>query len=630
MEGTTVFDANAATVAGGDLYGDYQIMYILFSGNITMSRYRGQNPFTSSQVFILQTPTSDVQFHGYTEIKDSYSAGVIVYFRGNISALFSGVTKFVNNTGLQGGFVLNDNASVAFLGQTHFEGNQGGISRIIMLENCRPSMISGEFLFLDNDSGMLLSNTEINLEGDFKFKFITQCISDPRYGCITALGSAIIINGSMLIDSGNIANAVPAIYSYNTSINMYGNYKFTNHNNIFSNGGVVFSLRSMLSFDGNFSFISNSAFGRGGAICALYSELSFHGSHVYANNSANAGGVISLGILTVIHFSDLSVIFDHNRAERGAIFHHDDILNAIDCLDDADIPFIIVPLSVRTECFFSKPINVDVTNIGNIASDVGNVIFGGNLERCNRENAAKTFINLFHTDDSIRNVTSNPYQVVFCKNDTPITTTRLREYSTITIKTIPGKLSTVSVAGLNQLLKPISSTVRAEISKSSFTGAHDQVRLGSFQSSQLTNDSCTTLNYRVFTQASHINLTLYAEGPCNKLGSAAVVMKFEFGPCPDGFQLVGDECICEADLLRYTTTCNIDDESIQNGGNFWVGGLYDDNGSYVGIMSFPNCPFDYCIKETVNFTLQNPDKLCSQSLRYYLWPVYGELQPYIW
>ena len=90
-------------------------------------------------------------------------------------------------------------------------------------------------------------------------------------------------------------------------------------------------------------------------------------------------------------------------------------------------------------------------------------------------------------------------------------------------------------------------------------------------------------------------------------------MKFELGPCPDGFQLAGDECICEADLLKYTTTCNIDDESIQNGGNFWAGGLYDDNGSYVGIMTFPNCPFDYCIKETVNFTLQNPDKQCAHN-----------------
>ena len=79
-----------------------------------------------------------------------------------------------------------------------------------------------------------------------------------------------------------------------------------------------------------------------------------------------------------------------------------------------------------------------------------------------------------------------------------------------------------------------------------------------------------------------------------KLGSVAVVMKFELRSCPDGFQLAGDECICEADLLKYIMTrCNINDESIQNGGNFWAGGLYDDNGSYVGIMSFPICRLLY-------------------------------------
>jgi predicted outer membrane repeat protein len=614
VEGTSVFDANAATVGGGDLFGEYQVMYILFSGNTTMSRYTGLSPLTSGQVSIIQTTMSDIQFHGYTEIKDSYSTKVIVFFRGNVSAVFSGVTKFTNNTSLEGGFMLNDDASIAFFGQTHFESNHGGVGGIITLENSRPSMISGEFLFQDNDSGMHLLNTEIKFEGDFKFNFITKCISDPRYGCITALGSTITINGSFLMNSGNIANTVPAIYSYNTSFKMYGNCKFINHNNRLGDGGTVFSLRSMLYFDGNISFISNSASGRGGAICALYSELFLRGNHVYANNIANTGGVISLGILTVIHFSGLAVIFDNNRAERGAIFHHDDILNAIDCLDDASIPFVVVPFSVRTECFFSEPFNVIVTNIGNnIASDVGNVIFGGNLERCNRKDAAETFINLFHTDDSILNVTSNPYQVVFCKDKQPITTTRLRKYSTIAIKTIPGKLFTVSVAGLNQLLKPISSTVRAEISKSSFPAAQALTRLGSFQSSQLTGHSCTTLNYRVFTQASHVNLTLYAEGPCNKLGSAAVVMEVELGSCPDGFQLAGDECMCEADLLKYTIVCNIDDESIQNSGNFWAGGLYDDNGSYVGIVAFPNCPFDYCVKAIVNFTLRDPDKQCAHN-----------------
>ena len=62
------------------------------------------------------------------------------------------------------------------------------------------------------------------------------------------------------------------------------------------------------------------------------------------------------------------------------------------------------------------------------------------------------------------------------------------------------------------------------------------------------SNSCTELNYRIFTQASSIDLILYAEGPCNKLGAAAKTVSIKLGPCPDGFQLVGDECICAGEL----------------------------------------------------------------------------------
>ena len=132
--------------------------------------------------------------------------------------------------------------------------------------------------------------------------------------------------------------------------------------------------------------------------------------------------------------------------------------------------------------------------------------------------------------------------------------------SSITVNTIPGKLFSLSVAGLNQLLKPIASIIRAEISTKSNTTA----RLGSFQGNQqVSSDSCAELSYRIFTQAPSIYLTLYAEGPCNKLGTAAKGVKIELEPCPDGFELVGDECACEVDLLKYTTACNVDDKSIQ-------------------------------------------------------------------
>ena len=315
-----------------------------------------------------------------------------------------------------------------------------------------------------------------------------------------------------------------------------------------------------------------------------------------------------MGLFAIINFDNLEVIFNNNRAQRGAIFYHDDILSAVDCLDDDGIPAPIQSLSIRTQCFFTTAENVNVINIGNAASDIGNILFGGNLKRCNREHAAQEFIDLFHTDDSVQNITSNPYQIVFCRNDRSFIVPS-RALPPITITTIPGKLFSVSLAGQNQLLTSISTTVRAEISAQSNLTS----RLGSFQSSQMIKDSCTNLNYSVFSQAKSTELTFYAEGPCNKLGTAAIKVQVELGSCPNGFELVVDECICEADLLIYTSMCNVNDETILNNGNFWARGLYDDNGSYIGIESFPNCPFDYCKKEAVNFTLLYPDKQCAHN-----------------
>ena len=592
VEGTSLFDANEA-VSGSALYG-HNFKCIMFSGNTTLSRNRGRVS-RSSQIHILSHSTiiSEIRFSGHTEIEDGYNIGIVTLI-GKVQALFRGITKFINNTGVEGGLYVLSNASIAFFGQTYFQGNRGGTITLSDSKPSSPSMISGEAIFLDNDSGLSLQYSEIILEGDFNF--IRN--SGSLFGCITAIESTVKINGTMLMT----AETGPAIYSYSSTIMMYGEYKFANHT-VVGDGGAVSALRSTLYLDGNISFTSNVASNRGGAFRAVNTELYFTGRHAFTNNSANAGGVFSISFFSVFHFNDFTVTYEDNRAERGAILHHDDILNAVDCFNDAGFP---EPLSIRTLCFFSLPENVDITLTNNTASDGGNILFGGNLRRCNQQQAAETFMSLFHTDDSIQNISSNPYQIVFCKNETPIIV-RSMQSPYINITTIPGKLFSVSVAGLNQLLKPISSTIRAEISaESTFTA-----RLGSFQSKQLTNNSCTKLNYHILTQASTINLTLYAEGPCNKLGTAAKTVQIELEPCPDGFELVGDECTCEADLHKYTLICNVDDESIQNSGNFWAGGLYDDNASYIGIVSFPNCPFDYCTKETVKFTLMDPDKQCA-------------------
>ena len=403
----------------------------------------------------------------------------------------------------------------------------------------------------------------------------------------------------------NHAQIQSPVFFYNSSIAMFCVQCNFINNSMRDDGGVLYVLRSNLFFHGVISFVSNFARNRGGAIVALNSEVFLSGDHLYSNNSATAGGAISLGLFSVIHFNNLTMTCNNNRAEKGAVIYYDDTPNAVDCLDDVGFPAPLEPLFVRTECFFSIPVNVKITLINNTATNGGNILFGGNLRRCNREKAAQTFISLFHTDDSVQNITSNAYQLAYCVNNRP---SIVGKYSLTNVTTIPGKSFSLSVVGLNQLLKPIPSIIRAEASsvESNFT-----IRLGPFQSKQQTNNACANINYRVFTKASIIDLTLYAEGPCNKLGTSARTVRIKLRPCPNGFDLVGDECICEADLLRYTAMCYVDDESILNDGNFWAGGLYSNNGSYVGIVSFPNCPFDYCKKETINFTLLDPDKQCA-------------------
>ena len=601
MKGTSLFDANSATASGGGLFGS-TLMHIEFVGNTTFARNSGNNP-GSKQIAIGVTSMAEVLFSGYTIIKDSIGGGTAVFFQGNVHVTFNGTTKYTNNNGtLQ---VSDNNASITIIGNSYFRGNRGvTIALVADPGPSNPSLISGEAVFVDNDIGiMLITFSEIHLAGNLNFSD-NHC---SGFGCCVnaAIGSKVMINGTVLLNS-NTAKTGPAIFAHNSSISMFCIYCNFSNNSVIGSGGVIFSLRSKLHLEGNISFESNSALYRGGVIWVVTSEVYFIGHHVYENNSATVGGVFTMGLFAVVNFDNLEVTFDNNRAQRGAIFHLDDILSVVDCLDDGGVPAPLQSLSIRTQCFFTATEDVYVVNTGNAASDVGNILFGGNLKRCNRKHAAQEFINLFHTDDSVQNITSNPYQIVSCRNGRPFIVTSIA-LPPIIITTIPGKLFSVSVAGINQLLTPISTTVRAEIStQSNFT-----TRMGSFQSSQITKNSCTNLNYSVFSQAKSIELTIFPEGPCNKLGTAAIKVQIELGSCPNGFEFIGDECTCEADLLKYTSICNVNDETILNNGNFWARGLYDDNGSYIGIESFPNCPFDYCKKEAVNFTLLDPDKQCA-------------------
>ena len=102
---------------------------------------------------------------------------------------------------------------------------------------------------------------------------------------------------------------------------------------------------------------------------------------------------------------------------------------------------------------------------------------------------------------------------------------------------------------------------------------------------------------------------LYADEPCSRSGYPLKI-KVRFRSCPDGFSLsTQGRCTCEERLQRYTTECDINDQSIQHRSEFWVG---FDNQSR-GLILHPHCPFDYCKSETINITLNNSDVQCDHN-----------------
>ena len=79
--------------------------------------------------------------------------------------------------------------------------------------------------------------------------------------------------------------------------------------------------------------------------------------------------------------------------------------------------------------------------------------------------------------------------------------------------------------------------------------------------------------------------------------------------CPPGFDISesAKSCVCEQRLLQYSGThqCNITKGITRDSSRqFWVG--YD-NQSHELILH-PNCPFDYCVDDTVVFFLSNADQ----------------------
>ena len=91
--------------------------------------------------------------------------------------------------------------------------------------------------------------------------------------------------------------------------------------------------------------------------------------------------------------------------------------------------------------------------------------------------------------------------------------------------------------------------------------------------------------------------------------SYPVYIKISFRPCPPGFSLSKDppfRCDCNQLMKQLPgVKCHIQDQTISRSGLVWIS--TDGNET----VTASNCPYNYCNREEINITLEDPDSQCN-------------------
>ena len=280
---------------------------------------------------------------------------------------------------------------------------------------------------------------------------------------------------------------------------------------------------------------------------------------------------------------------------------------------------------LQQECFFQLPCQnlssgVDVRLVfqNNSADIAGSVLYGGAIDNCKLSHgldsysSGEVFDMIVHIDETDHNTTPNissdPLEICLCENS-------LLECVDVigTVCTAyPGETFQVSVLPVGQRYGTVPSGVVSIIDQ-------DKGHLPDSQHLQQANNTYTKLNYTVLSLPQTVYIVLHPDdSPCSSVfyPNTLYISVNLNQTCPPGFNLsqVEESCVYEPRLAQYTgehkctITNGVGNITHDSGRKFWVG--YDDQSH--GLILNSLCPFDYCVSQAVNFSLNNTDMQCAQ------------------
>ena len=555
-----------------------------------------------------------------------------------------GKSMFIGNSADTGGGIYVYNSTVNIRGESHFINNTAEHGGGLYVYNSSYVDISGINTFAYNSAkqhgGGIYTHDycTVSINGENHFKNNLAHDGGGIYthtSILSCSGDTIFTGNSALIEGGGISAVQQSIVS------LSGESRFTKNRS--QMGGAVLVYQSNLTTSGMTSFVANSAF-YGGAVHMFIGTVTFRGKGNLVENSAKVnGGALSLEGNSKCYFAfNASFQFHHNSAgQYGGAINVDDTLHryctseqsyqldigfiGFDC--HSPPPFLNVT-SEQDQCIFNigephtapHPLSLYPPLFHLFftenSAQAGSVLHGGTIDHRFTNsylrwhstefkiivplNSGEMFdtVALIQSDNTTSSISSDPYHICLCFNDTPDCNILTHE-----VHTYPGQSFLISIVAAGQRNGSVPATIHSYLNDT-------EARFGEREDTQPTTSKCTELHYTVYSSRKTELITLFAEGPCMDSGgiSTSLQLYVTLHDCPTGFMLSNANCICDKRLEKYTNICNIEDQTITRGiSEFWVG-VDNETG---GLILHPHCPFDFCKQDTLTFLLNDKDFLCN-------------------
>ena len=585
FSGVTTFAGNKASLRGGAIYSQDSLIEFrdgaTFENNMVTAMSFGSG--IGGAIALLRTT---LQFNSPTIFlnNSAFQGGAILAFRNAYIYSSENIT-FAKNSARDGGAMfLIQNSTVEFTGNSNFIENTGDYGGALYT-------LFSSFHF----SGLARfdSNSAFQQGGAI---FVVS----GGHLSLSFTGTTVFTNNSCTFTGG-------AIVTYVGHVSFNGTIVFDSNQATAGAGGAVYSDRSDILFNGTGDFSDNTCDNTGGAMYTRGgSTVSFDGSFHFDRNRASEGGAISTEQDSILRLSPVELVFTDNQAEYGGAIFVRSRLTLNGCTKQT--PFVI------DFCFFevAEMNSVHLAFTDNVADVAGSVLYGGMLQSCKIVFADSPFqttlsaLDYFYNISNIKSnvvttpISSDPVHICFCLNDTHYDC----DYSLPPFHRSPGQSFNFSVVAVDQDNNPVPATIRTTFSIES------TAETGTGERTQSIRPFCSSLQYRVFSSNASENLTLTAQSQCTERGTARRSISLMLLHCPNGFERVRGDCVCEKRLRELPATCDVETLSIQRRGDFWVNASYSRNGSYEGLIIYSDCPFEYCRADPVNFTLNEPNAQC--------------------